>query len=122
LDGAPITVNGTGRQTRSLCYVDDTVDALLRLAKSDTAGPVNIGNPAELTVLEIAQLIRDLTVSDSPIEHRPAMEDDPQRRCPDIEVAREQLGWEPRVPHDEGLTRTVEWFRRHRRKTCASSA
>jgi dTDP-glucose 4,6-dehydratase len=122
LDGEPITVNGTGRQTRSLCYVDDTVDALVRLAKSDTAGPVNIGNPAELTVLEIAHLIRDLTMSDSPIEHRPAMEDDPQRRCPDIELARELLGWQPRVRHDDGLARTVEWFRRHRRKKCASSA
>jgi dTDP-glucose 4,6-dehydratase len=119
LTGEPITVNGTGRQTRSLCYVDDTVDGLVRLARSDSTGPINIGNPAELTVLEIAELIRDLAGSDSRIEHRPAMEDDPQRRCPDINLARDELGWQPAVPHPEGLARTLDWFRR---QPCASSA
>jgi dTDP-glucose 4,6-dehydratase len=117
--GEPMTVNGTGRQTRSLCYVDDTVDALIRLAKSDARGPINIGNPTESTVLEIAELIRHLADSDSPIEHRPAMQDDPQRRCPDIGLAREQLGWQPLVNHRDGLTRTIDWLRR---QPCASSA
>jgi dTDP-glucose 4,6-dehydratase len=119
LGGEPMTVNGSGRQTRSLCYVDDTVDALIRLAKSDVCGPINIGNPTESTVLEIAELIRDLAGSDSPIEHRPAMQDDPQRRCPDIGRAREQLGWQPLVNHREGLARTIDWLRR---QPCASSA
>jgi dTDP-glucose 4,6-dehydratase len=115
----PITVNGSGTQTRSLCYVDDTVDALVKLARSDRSGPVNVGNPTELTVLEIAETIRDLAGSNSPIEHRPAMEDDPRRRCPDIRVATEQLSWQPRVSYREGLTHTIDWFRR---RSCASSA
>ena len=122
LNREPITVNGTGMQTRSLCYVDDTVDGLIRLALSDCPGPVNIGNPDELTVLEIAELIRDLADSTSPIEHRPAMEDDPQRRCPDIGRAREQLGWHPTVPYRDGLARTLDWFRRQGRTECESSA
>jgi nucleoside-diphosphate-sugar epimerase len=111
LAGEPITVNGTGRQTRSLCYVDDTVEALVALAKSDCSGPVNIGNPEELTVLRIAELIRDLAGTQSPIRHQDAAEDDPQRRCPDITLARERLGWRPRVPYQHGLAATLEWFR-----------
>jgi dTDP-glucose 4,6-dehydratase len=122
LSGEPITVNGTGRQTRSLCYVDDTVDGLVRLGRAGCSGPINIGNPDELTVLEIADVIRDLAKSTSAIVHRPAMQDDPQRRCPDITLAREQLGWQPKVSYREGLARTVDWFRRHRRQQCASSA
>jgi dTDP-glucose 4,6-dehydratase len=119
LAGEPITVNGNGTQTRSLCYVDDTVDALVELARSDRVGPINIGNPAELSVLEIAETIRDLAGSTSPIEHRPAMEDDPRRRCPDISRATQQLGWRPRVSYRDGLAHTIEWFRR---RSCASSA
>jgi len=111
LDGEPITVSGSGQQTRSLCHVDDTVDGLIALARSGSAGPVNIGNPDEVTVLHIAELIRDLAGGDSPIEFVPAVQDDPQRRCPDITVAREQLGWQPRVPYREGLADTLEWFR-----------
>jgi dTDP-glucose 4,6-dehydratase len=122
LNSEAITVNGTGKQTRSLCYVDDTVDGLVRLAQSDFTGPVNIGNPDELSVLEIAELIRDLAGGDSPIEHRPAMEDDPQRRCPDIGLARDQLGWRPEVPYREGLSRTIDWFRKQRGQGCVSSA
>ncbi|AKS35452.1 UDP-glucuronic acid decarboxylase family protein [Mycolicibacterium goodii] len=110
LAGQPITVHGTGRQTRSLCYVDDTVDALVGLAESDCTGPLNIGNPQELTVLEIAELIRELTGSASSIEFLPLGEDDPQRRCPDITAAREQLGWQPKVGCREGLARTIKWF------------
>lgn len=110
LAGQPITVTGTGQQTRSLCYVDDTVDALIRLARSEYAGPVNVGNPAERTVLDIAELIRDLAGSESEIEFLPTPEDDPQRRCPDIDVAHEQLDWRPRVDYRDGLEVTVDWF------------
>nr|WP_245233981.1 NAD-dependent epimerase/dehydratase family protein [Mycobacterium sp. PS03-16] len=111
LAGEPITVTGSGRQTRSLCFVDDTVDGLLALARSGCAGPVNIGNPHEVTVLHIAELIRDLAGGASDIAFLPAVEDDPQRRCPDITVAREELGWQPRMAYRDGLARTVEWFR-----------
>jgi nucleoside-diphosphate-sugar epimerase len=111
LAGEPITVNGDGQQTRSLCYVDDTVEGLIALAKSDCTGPVNIGNPDEVSVLHIAELIRDLAGSASPIHFLPANEDDPKRRCPDISLAHEQLGWQPTVPYREGLVVTLEWFR-----------
>lgn len=111
LAGEPLTVNGTGAQTRSLCYVDDTVAALVALGRSDSAGPVNIGNPDELTVLAIAELIRDLVGSASEIEFRPAPEDDPQRRCPDITLARNLLGWQPHISYTDGLSATVDWFR-----------
>jgi len=111
LKGEPITVAGSGQQTRSLCHVDDTVAALVALADADMTGPVNIGNPIELTVLRVAEMIRDLAGSTSPIHYVAAAQDDPQRRCPDIRLARERLGWEPKVPAEEGLAETVEWFR-----------
>ncbi|WP_172826588.1 NAD-dependent epimerase/dehydratase family protein [Mycobacterium sp. 1423905.2] len=111
LAGEPLTVSGTGDQTRSLCFVDDTVSGLMALARSDFGGPVNIGNPAELTVLAAAEFIRDLAGSDSPIEFTAAAEDDPQRRCPDITLARERLGWQPRVDYRSGLRTTLQWFR-----------
>jgi dTDP-glucose 4,6-dehydratase len=107
----PITVAGSGQQTRSLCYVDDTVSALVALADADITGPVNIGNPVELTVLSVAEMIRDLAGSTSPIHYVPAVQDDPQRRCPDIRLAREHLGWEPKVPAEVGLGQTVQWLR-----------
>jgi dTDP-glucose 4,6-dehydratase len=113
LDDEPITVAGNGTQTRSLTYVDDTVAGLIALALSDFAGPVNIGNPDELTVLRIAELIRDMAGSRASIEFVPAVVDDPQRRCPDITVAREQLGWTPVVDYADGLAVTVDWFRAH---------
>jgi nucleoside-diphosphate-sugar epimerase len=122
LAGKPITVTGTGQQTRSLCYVDDTIDALTALARSDCAGPVNIGNPDEVSVLHIAELIRDLAGSESPIHFLPAGEDDPQRRCPDITVAREQLGWRPRISYRDGLEVTVNWFRERVTDGTATSA
>jgi dTDP-glucose 4,6-dehydratase len=121
LAGEPITVTGTGQQTRSLSYVDDTVEALIALARSDFAGPVNVGNPDELTVLHIAELIRDLAGGESPIHFLPAAEDDPQRRCPDITVARERLGWEPTVSYQAGLAMTVDWFRAQSREHAAIS-
>jgi nucleoside-diphosphate-sugar epimerase len=117
----PITVTGTGQQTRSLCYVDDTVDALIALARSDYAGPVNIGNPTELSVLHIAELIRDLAGGESPIHFLPAAQDDPQRRCPDITVARDRLGWEPAVSYRDGLAVTVDWFRAQARERTVTS-
>ncbi|MEV6641567.1 UDP-glucuronic acid decarboxylase family protein [Amycolatopsis sp. NPDC051371] len=112
LKGEPITVTGTGEQTRSICYVEDTVRGLLDLARSDHPGPVNIGNPHELTVRQVAERIKEITGSDSPIEDIDAVVDDPQRRCPDISLARDVLGWEPKIDADDGLRRTAAWFRR----------
>ncbi|WP_166640047.1 UDP-glucuronic acid decarboxylase family protein [Amycolatopsis sp. SID8362] len=112
LKGEPITVTGTGEQTRSICYVEDTARGLLELARSGHPGPVNIGNPHELTVRQVAEWIRDITGSGSPIEEIDAVADDPKRRCPDISLARDVLGWEPKVDADDGLRRTVAWFRR----------
>ncbi len=111
LQGDPITVYGDGSQTRSLCFVDDEIRGLLALLDSSLAGPVNIGNPDERTVLELARLVLDLTGSSSQIVFEPLPTDDPTRRCPDISLARSALGWEPRVELREGLTRTMEWFR-----------
>ena len=111
LAGRPITVSGDGSQTRSIQYVDDLVEGVRRLAHSSTPGPVNIGSPHETSVLELAQAVRDLAGSDSPIEFVPAAVDDPQIRRPDISRARSVLGWEPVVSFEEGLKRTIEWFR-----------
>ncbi|KLO29674.1 epimerase [Mycolicibacter heraklionensis] len=111
LRGEPITVAGTGRQTRSLCYVDDTIAGLIALATHDVTGPINIGGPDELTVLQVAELIRERAGSTSPVRHVPAAQDDPRRRCPDIRRARELLGWEPKVGPAEGLDTTIAWFR-----------
>lgn len=110
LTGAPLTVYGDGRQTRSLCYVDDQVDGLLALAASGVVGPVNIGNPDERTVEELAHLVIELTGSPSTLERCPLPVHDPRRRCPDISLARRLLDWEPAVPLAEGLGRTIEWF------------
>ncbi|MGH8824256.1 MAG: UDP-glucuronic acid decarboxylase family protein [Jiangellaceae bacterium] len=111
LAGEPITVAGDGSQTRSIQYVDDLVDGCLRLLHSEHAGPVNIGNPQEIPILGLAETIRDLVGSPSEITFCPRPEDDPTVRQPDIRLARELLGWEPTVALDEGLKRTIEWFR-----------
>ncbi|UNS95081.1 SDR family oxidoreductase [Streptomyces tubbatahanensis] len=111
LAGKPLTIYGSGRQTRSLCYVSDTVAALLRALRSDHPGPLNLGNPTELTVLRVAELIRDLAGSSSELAFLPAMEDDPRLRRPDISLAREVLGWEPEVGLREGLTEVIASFR-----------
>jgi len=113
LSGQPLTVYGDGLQTRSLCYVDDQVAGLMAMLDSAVTGPVNIGNPDERTVLELARLVLELTGSASPLVHRPLPTDDPTRRCPDIGRARRELGWSPVVDLAEGLARTVEYFAGH---------
>src|SRR5438477_2418266 len=112
LRGEPLTVFGDGSQTRSFCYVSDMVDGLYRLMLSEERYPVNLGNPLEMTILEFAERIRKLTDSSSPIVRKPLPEDDPRQRQPDISKARRLLGWEPRVPLEEGLKQTTEYFRR----------
>jgi len=112
LAGEPLTVAGDGTQTRSVCYVDDLVAGILKLLRSELVGPVNIGNPAELTVLALAQRIIALAGSPSEIRFIPRPEDDPSVRQPDITLARTQLGWEPHISLDDGLSRTIDWFRR----------
>jgi len=110
--GKPLPLFGTGRQTRSFCYVSDMVEGLVRLAETEYDGPVNLGNPDEVTVLELAREVLMLTKSSSRIEFRPPMEDDPVRRRPDISLARRLLGWEPQMFREEGLRRTLEYYRR----------
>ena len=111
LRGENVTVFGDGSQTRSLCYVSDLVEGIYRLAQSDEASPVNIGNPQELTILQLAEKIVALTGSKSRIVQRPLPEDDPKVRRPDITIARAELKWEPAVGLDQGLQRTIDHFR-----------
>ncbi len=109
----PITVFGRGEQTRSFCYVSDMVEGVVRLMEQDGfAGPLNLGNPREVTVLELAETILRLTGSRSKLEFRPLPTDDPARRCPDVTLARETLGWEAGVPLADGLRETVAYFKR----------
>ncbi len=112
LRGQPLTVYDDGSRTRSFCYVSDLVDGLCRLLQSAEPYPVNLGNPDEMTVHEFAERIRRITGSSSPIVNRPLPEDDPRQRRPDISKARRLLGWEPRVPLEEGLRLTIDHFRR----------
>jgi dTDP-glucose 4,6-dehydratase len=109
LSDRPLTVYGDGSQTRSIQYVDDLIEGAMRLMRSSEWRPVNLGNPQELTVREIAALIIELSGSGSGIVFEPLPEDDPKRRCPDITRAREALGWEPRVSAREGLQKTLSW-------------
>ncbi|NCO32314.1 MAG: NAD-dependent dehydratase [Armatimonadetes bacterium CG2_30_59_28] len=111
LNGEPLTVFGDGSQTRSFCYVSDLIDGIHRLMQSDEHEPVNIGNPAELTILQFAEAILRLTNSRSEIVHEELPVDDPKVRRPDITKARNLLGWEPKVPLEEGLPTTIEYFR-----------
>ncbi|MCB0322831.1 MAG: SDR family oxidoreductase [Bdellovibrionales bacterium] len=112
LQGNPLTIYGDGSQTRSFCYVDDLVRGLMAMMNCDGfVGPVNLGNPHEMTVLELAEEIRELVGSRSEIVHKPLPQDDPTRRQPDITLAREKLGWEPTVGFREGLTKTIAEFR-----------
>jgi len=113
LKGEPITIYGDGSQTRSFCYVEDLIDGFIRLMGSPDGftGPVNLGNPIEFTIRELAEKVIDLTGSQSKIVQQPLPEDDPVRRRPDISLAKKHLGWEPTIPLDEGLKRTIPYFR-----------
>lgn len=113
LRGEDLTIFGDGSQTRSFCYRDDLVEGMIRMmaAPDDFPGPVNLGNPGEFTVKQLAELVIELTGSRSKIVYLPRPADDPERRRPDITLARTRLGWEPKVPLREGLQRTIEWFR-----------
>lgn len=112
LRGQDITVYGDGQQTRSFCYVDDLIDGFVRMmSQEETIGPVNLGNPGEFTILELAQKVIRMTGSSSRIIHRDLPVDDPLQRQPNITLAREKLGWEPKIPLEAGLERTVEFFR-----------
>ena len=113
LAGEPITIFGDGSQTRSFCYRDDLVEGMIRMmnAGDQLIGPLNLGNPGEFTIKQLAELVIELTGSTSELVNRPLPGDDPQRRQPDISLAREQLGWSPTVKLREGLARTIEWFR-----------
>jgi dTDP-glucose 4,6-dehydratase len=111
LEGKPITIYGDGSQTRSFCYVDDEVRGILGLLDGDEVGPMNIGNPNEFTVRELADLVLEVTGSSSEIVHEPLPVDDPTQRRPDISFARAALGWEPQVQLREGLSRTADWLR-----------
>jgi dTDP-glucose 4,6-dehydratase len=113
LRGQPLTIYGDGSQTRSFCFVSDLIEGIYRLFQSDRSDPVNIGNPGEFTVRQLAERVIELTGSRSEIVTRPLPEDDPKVRKPDITRARERLGWEPKVQLDEGLRRTIEFFRAH---------
>jgi dTDP-glucose 4,6-dehydratase len=110
LVGEPLTVYGEGTQTRSVQYVDDLIEGVIRLMDSEETRPVNIGNPDAYSVLEIAEIVIELCGSQSEISHQPLPEDDPKQRCPDITRAREELGWEPQIPAREGLAKTLSWF------------
>ena len=113
LQGEAITIYGDGSQTRAFCYVDDLIDGLVRLmdAKDELTGPVNLGNPAEFTIAELAAKVMALTGSKAKLEHRPLPADDPTQRCPDIALARAELDWEPTVGLDDGLEKTIEYFK-----------
>ncbi|QYM77981.1 SDR family oxidoreductase [Horticoccus luteus] len=112
LRGEDLTIYGDGKQTRSFCFVDDLIEGFVRfMAQTETVGPMNLGNPGEFTMIELAELTLKLVGGQSKIVHRPLPSDDPKQRQPDITLAKKVLGWEPRVPLEEGLKRTIEYFR-----------
>ena len=111
LQNKPITIYGSGQQTRSICYVDDLLEGIVRLMNSDATGPVNIGNPDEYTVKQLAEKIKKLTNSDSVFSYQQIPSDDPTQRCPDISLAKELLDWEPQVRTNDGLEKTIKYFK-----------
>jgi dTDP-glucose 4,6-dehydratase len=111
LRGEPITVHGDGSQTRSLCYVEDLIEGIWRMLHADLTGPINLGSTEEISMGQLAQLIRSLTGTDSPVVYTERPVDDPENRRPDATLARERLGWEPQVSLRDGLAKTLEWSR-----------
>jgi len=112
LENKPITVYGDGKQTRSFCYVSDLVEGLVKMMASKNTGPVNLGNPEEMTIVELAKKIINLTASKSKIVFKPLPQDDPVKRKPDISLAKRELGWEPKVKLDDGLRKTIDYFKK----------
>lgn len=112
LNGEALTIYGDGRQTRSFCYVDDEVEGIYRLMNSDLTGPVNIGNPNEFTILQLAEMVKRLMKISSPIRFEQLPSDDPLKRRPDITLAKKELGWEPKVQLEEGLKKTIYYFKK----------
>ncbi|HEY9906717.1 MAG TPA: UDP-glucuronic acid decarboxylase family protein [Thermosynechococcaceae cyanobacterium] len=121
LRGTPLTVYGEGAQTRSFCYVSDLVEGLMRLMNGDRLGPINLGNPDEYTIMQLAQLVQQMVNPDSAIRLEPLPQDDPRRRKPDITRAKEWLGWQPTVPLQEGLQATIADFQQRMKSTAASA-
>jgi len=111
LRGEPITVHGDGSQTRSLCYVEDLVEGIWRVLHADLTGPINLGSTEEVSMGQLAELIRSLTGTESPVVYTERPVDDPENRRPDASLARERLGWEPRISLRDGLAKTLEWMR-----------
>jgi UDP-glucuronate decarboxylase len=113
LKGENISIYGDGGQTRSFCYVDDLIEGMIRMmdSREDFTGPVNIGNPGEFTILQLAQKVIQLTNSSSKIIYQPLPSDDPMQRKPDITLARKELGWEPHIQLEEGLIKTIDFFK-----------
>jgi dTDP-glucose 4,6-dehydratase len=111
LAGSPLTIYGDGFQTRSFCFVSDLIHGIRKLASSDVCGPINIGNPVEFTVLELAQMVKQITATSSTIEYLDLPVDDPMQRCPEIALARTVLNWEPRIGLEDGLCQTIQWFK-----------
>jgi dTDP-glucose 4,6-dehydratase len=110
LAGEPLTVFGDGAQTRSFCFIDDMIRGIVSMGVSELRGPINLGNPEERDLLDLAQIVLRITKSDSELKFLPLPEDDPKRRCPDITKARELLNWSPEVGIEEGITRTAHWI------------
>jgi UDP-glucuronate decarboxylase len=117
LQGDAITVYGDGSQTRSFCYVDDLVDGLMRLMNGDCIGPVNLGNPDEYTVLQLAQKIQSMVNPNAEIQFKSLPQDDPRRRQPDITLAKQALGWQPTIPLEDGLQKTIADFSRRAKES-----
>ena len=113
LTGKDITIYGDGTQTRSFCYVDDLIDGIVKMMNAENfIGPVNLGNPGEFTMLELAELVLKLTDSKSKIIHQPLPQDDPTQRCPVIDLAKEKLNWEPKIKLEDGLKLTIDYFKK----------
>ena len=108
-----VTIHGDGSQTRSFCYVDDLIRGIIALADSSEVGPINLGNNIEITVSKLAEMVLRICGSKSNVVFTQAMEDDPQQRCPDLAQAKDKLGWEPQVSVEDGLKKTIEWFKQN---------